>query len=187
MTALTALWLPILVSAVAVFVLSSIIHMTPLWHKNDYPRYAKEDGVLDALRPMAIPPGDYLMPRPANPAEMRSPEFQEKMKRGPAILLTVMPPWSGSLVSNLSWWFVYCIVVSTFAGFIAGSVLPPGAPSLSALCRFAGTTAFLGYTLAIWQMSIWYRRSVAMSLKASFDGFIFALVTCAVFGWLWPH
>src|SRR5258708_28795985 len=170
MTALTALWLPILVSAVAVFVLSSIIHMTPLWHKNDYPRYPHEDRVLDALRPIAIPPGEYLMPRPANPAEMRSPEFQEKMKRGPAILLTVMPPWSGSLVSNLSWWFVYCVVVSTFAAFIAGSVLAPGAASVSALCRFAGTTAFLGYTLAIWQMTIWYRRPVALAREASFGG-----------------
>src|SRR5262249_44057403 len=54
MTALAALWLPILVSAVAVFVVSSIIHMTPLWHKSDYPRYPNEDRVLDALRPIGI-------------------------------------------------------------------------------------------------------------------------------------
>src|SRR3989442_9893686 len=73
MTALSALWLPILVSAVAVFVVSSIIHMTPLWHKTDYPRFTNEDRVLDALRPMGIPPGDYMMPRPASSAEMRSP------------------------------------------------------------------------------------------------------------------
>ena len=33
MTPLTALWLPILVSAVFVFIASSIIHMLPLWHK----------------------------------------------------------------------------------------------------------------------------------------------------------
>src|SRR2546427_9956605 len=102
MTALTALWLPILVSAVAVFVVSSIIHMTPLGHKTDYPRFASEDRVLDALRPIGIPPGDYLMPRPANPAEMRSPEFQAKMKRGPAGLLTVVAPWAGSMGGDLS-------------------------------------------------------------------------------------
>src|SRR6059036_3221722 len=172
MTALTALWLPILVSAVAVFVVSSIIHMTPLWHKTDYPRFANEDRVLDALRPMGIPPGDYLMPRPANPAEMRSPEFQEKMKRGPAVLLTVMPPWSGSLAGNLSQWFAYCVVVSIFAAFIAGSAIPAGAAPFGAICRFVGTTAFLGYT---------------MTLKSTFDGLIFALVTCAVFTWMWPH
>ncbi|HLZ45112.1 MAG TPA: hypothetical protein VKQ05_05475 [Gemmatimonadales bacterium] len=187
MVALSALWLPILVSAVAVFVFSSVIHMTPLWHKNDYPRYTNEDRVLDALRPIAIPPGDYLMPRPANPAEMRSPEFKEKMKRGPAVLLTVMPPWSGSMASNLVQWVVYCLVVSVFAAFIAGSAVPPGVAPFVAICRYAGVTAFVGYTLALWQMSIWYRRAWAMTFKATVDGLIYALITCAVFTWRWPH
>ena len=187
MTALSALWLPIVISAVAVFAVSSIIHMTPLWHKSDYPRSPKEDRVLDALRPIGLPPGDYFMPRPSNPAEMRSPAFMEKMKRGPSVLLTVMPPWSGSMASNLSQWFAYCLVVSAFTAFIAGSAIPLGAPSFSAVCRFAGTAAFLGYTLALWQMSIWYRRAWSMTLKATFDGIIFAIVTCAVFTWMWPH
>ena len=90
------------------------------------------------------------------------------------------------MVANLSQWFVYCLVVSVFAAFVAGSALPPAA-TFTQLCRFAGTTAFVGYTLALWQMSIWYKRAWAMTLKATFDGVIFALVTCAVFGWLWPH
>src|SRR6267142_588229 len=180
MTALSALWLPIVISAVAVFAISSIIHMTPLWHKSDYPRDPNEDRVLDALRPIGLPPGDYLMPRPKSTAEMRSPEFMEKMKRGPAVLLTVMPPWSGSMVSNLAQWFVYCLVVSVLTGFVTGSAIPPGPPSFSAVCRLAGTAAFMGYTLALWQMSIWYRRSWSMTFKATLDGIIFALVTCAV-------
>ena len=187
MVALTALWLPILVSAVAVLVVSSIIHMTPLWHKTDYPRYAGEERVLDALRPLGIPPGDYLMPRPADHAEMRSKEFDEKMKRGPVILLTVMPNWSGSMTSMLVQWFLYCLVVSAVAAFIAGSALPPGSPPFGAICRFAGTTAFAGYALALWQMSIWYKRAWGITLKSTIDGVIFALVTCAVFTWMWPH
>src|SRR5919108_5229939 len=185
MTALSALWLPILVSTVAVFVVSSILHMTPLWHKSDYPRYSDEDRVLDALRPIGIPPGDYMMPRPASPAEMRSPEFKAKMQRGPAVLLTVMPPWSGSMASNLSQWFVYCLVVSIFAAYIAGSAVAPGAATFAAICRYVGVTAFGGYVLALWQMSIWYRRAWAMTLKSTVDGVIYALVTCAVFTWMW--
>ena len=187
MTALSALWLPILVSAVAVFVVSSIIHMTPLWHKTDYPRFANEDRVLDALRPIGLPPGDYMMPRPASSAEMRSPEFKEKMKRGPAVMMTVFPPWTGSMASNLSQWFVYCIIVSVFAAYIGGSAVPPGAPTFAAICRYVGVTAFAGYTLALWQMSIWYRRAWSMTLKSTLDGVIYALVTCAVFTWMWPH
>ena len=186
MTPLVALWLPILVSAVLVFVVSSIIHMTPLWHRSDYPRYPDEARVLDALRPIGIPPGDYLMPRPRDTAEMRSKEFDEKMKRGPVVVMTVMPPWSGSMVSNLSQWFVYCLVVSLLAAYIAGAALAPGA-SFVQICRFAGTTAFMGYALALWQMSIWYRRGWGITLKSTLDGVIFAAVTCAVLGWLWPH
>src|SRR5437773_8446089 len=134
MTALSALWLPILLSTVAVFVASSIIHMTPMWHKTDYPRLANEDRVLDALRPIGIPPGDYMMPRPANSAEMRSVEFKEKLKRGPTVVMTVMPPWSGSMVGNLSQWFVYCLVVNLFAAYLAGAALLHGA-AFTQICR----------------------------------------------------
>src|SRR5258708_23905337 len=109
--------------------------MTPLWHKTDYPRFAGEDRVLAALPPISIPPGDYLMPRPANPAEMRSPEFKEKMKRGPAVLLTVMPPWSGSLGFNLSPWVRFCVGAAGFAPLLPGSCGPPRASPFLCLSR----------------------------------------------------
>src|SRR5260370_37228391 len=104
--------------------------MTPLWHKTDYPRYAIEARVLDALRPIGLRPGDYRMPRRASSGEMRSPQFKEKMKRGPAVMMTVFPPWTGSMASNLSQWFGYCIIVSVFAAYIAGSAGSAGAPSV---------------------------------------------------------
>ena len=181
-----ALWLPILASAVAAFVVSSIIHMGPFWHRTDYPRYAAEDRVLDALRSLGLPAGEYMMPRPANPAEMRSPEFIEKMKRGPAVLMTIFPPWSGSMAGNLVQWFVYCLVVSVFAAYITGAALPAGTATPLAICRFAGTTAFIGYVLALWQLKIWFRRSWDITLKSTLDGLIYATVTCGVFIWLWP-
>jgi len=91
MTGLSALWLPILVSSVLVFVASSLIHMASPWHKSDYPKLANEAQVMDALRPLAIPPGDYFVPRPSSRDDMRSPAFAEKMKRGPVVVFTVMP------------------------------------------------------------------------------------------------
>ena len=51
MAAVVALWLPILLSSVIVFVVSSIIHMLSPWHKSDYPKLANQDQVMDALRP----------------------------------------------------------------------------------------------------------------------------------------
>jgi hypothetical protein len=184
--ALSALWLPIVVSAVLVFVVSSIIHMTPLWHKSDYPRYASEDRVLDALRPLGVPPGEYMMPRPADMQEMRSPAFQEKMKRGPAVLMTVFPPWSGSMSTQLVQWFVYVLVISFFCAYVTSRAVGVGAPYLQVF-RFVGATAFLAYAAALWQASIWFRRPWSITLKNTLDGLIFALVSAGVFGWLWPR
>jgi hypothetical protein len=186
MTALIALWLPIVLSAVFVFIASSIIHMLPLWHKSDYPPVPNQDLVMDTLRPLAIPPGDYLMPRAQSGAEMRSPEFIEKWKKGPVLMITVIPNASFSMAKPLTLWFIYSLVVSYFSAYIASRALGPGAPYLEVF-RFAGATAFIGYALALWQMSIWYNRSWSMTIKSTFDGLIYALLTAGTFGWLWPR
>ena len=185
MTELSALWIPILLSAVIVFVTSSVIHMASPWHKGDYPKMPNEDRVMDALRPLAIPPGDYLIPRPSGREEMRSPAFAEKMKKGPVVLLTVMPGVM-SMGRNLGLWFLYLVVVGIFAAYVAGRALPPGAAYLEVF-RFAGALAFAAYALALWQMSIWYRRAWTTTIKATIDGLIYALLTGGCFGWLWPR
>jgi hypothetical protein len=186
MTALDTLWLPILLSSVIVFVVSSIIHMALPWHKNDYPKVPNEDKVMDALRPLAIPPGDYMIPRASSRQEMQSPEFTEKLKKGPVMILTVLPSGPTSMGTNLVLWFLYSTVVSFFAAYVAGRALPAGANYLHVF-RFIGVTAFIGYSVALWQMSIWYRRSWSTTIKATVDGLIYALLTAGTFGWLWPR
>jgi len=186
MVGILALWLPILLSAVIVFVVSSIIHMASPWHKSDYPRMPNEDQVRGALRPLAIPPGDYMIPRPASREDLRSAEFAEKVNQGPNIIVTVLPNGPWSMKRNLIQWFVYVLVVGVFAAYVAGRALPPGSPYL-AVFRFVGATAFIGYSVALWQMSIWYRRSWSITVKATVDGLIYALLTAGTFGWLWPR
>jgi hypothetical protein len=186
MTGLHLLWLPILLSAVIVFVVSSAIHMLSPWHKNDYPKLANEDKVMDALRPLAIPPGDYMVPRPSGRAEMRSAQFADKLKKGPVLIFTVLPNGPGPMGKSLLLWFLYSAVVSVFAAYVAGRALPVGAEYVRVF-RFAGVTAFVGYAVALWQMSIWYRRAWSTTVKATVDGLIYALLTAGVFGWLWPH
>lgn len=186
MTGLLALWLPILLSAVIVFAVSSAIHMVSPWHKNDYPKLPNEDQVLDALRPFAIPPGDYMAPRPTSMEDMRSPAFMEKRKRGPVVVMTVMPNGPVTMTEALIQWFVYALVVSALAAYVAGRALAPGAEYLSVF-RFVGTVAFVGYAVALWQMSIWYRRAWNITIKATIDGLIYALLTAGAFGWLWPR
>jgi len=186
MTGLFMLWLPILLSAVIVFVVSSIIHMASPWHKNDYPQVPNEDQVRSALRPLAIPPGDYMIPRPTKREEMRSPEFAEKVKQGPNMVLTVLPNGPWPMRRNLTLWFLCAVAVGAFAAYVAGRALPIGAP-YRAVFRFVGVTAFIGYSVALWQMSIWYARSWSTTAKATVDGLIYGLLTAGTFGWLWPR
>src|SRR5438034_1924595 len=143
MIGLLALWLPILLSAVLVFVVSSLIHMASPWHKGDYPKLSNEERVMDALRPLAIPPGDYMMPRPSSREEMRSPQFLEKFKKGPVLMLTVWPGGSMSMRNQLVQWFLYALVVGCFAAYVARRPLPTGAPPLQ-LVRLGCATAFFG-------------------------------------------
>jgi hypothetical protein len=185
MTGLSALWMPILLSAVVVFIASSLIHMASPWHKSDYPKMANEDQVMDALRPLAIPAGDYFFPRPAGRDDMGLAAFAEKMKRGPVAVMTVMPGYM-SMGRNLSLWFGYIVVISAFAAYVAGRAVPPGTVYLQVF-RFVGATAFIGYAAALWQMSIWYHRAWMTTIKSTVDGLIYAALTAGVFGWLWPR
>lgn len=185
MVSLTALWLPLLLSAVIVFVASSVIHMLSPWHRSDYPKLPNEEGLRAALRPLAIPPGDYMVPRPESRAELRDPKFLAKVNEGPNVVLTVMPPGPFSMGRNLAQWFVYVVVVNLFAAYVASRALGPGA-DYPDVFRFVGTTAFVGYSAALWQMSIWYRRAWSTTVKATIDGLIYALLAAGTFGWLWP-
>jgi hypothetical protein len=186
MVPIGSLWMPILLSAVAVFVASSIVHMVLPYHRSDYGKLEAEDDVMDALRKAHVTSGDYLFPRPANPGAMKDPAFLEKMKRGPAGVMTIRSSASPSMGKSLGLWFIYCVVVAVFAAYLAGRALPPGAPFASVM-RFAGTTAFACFAVGLWQNTIWLWRSAATTLKSTFDGLIYAVLTGAVFGWLWPH
>jgi hypothetical protein len=186
MVALQTLWLPILLSAVIVFVVSSIIHMALPWHKGDYPRVPNEDQLMDAVRPLAIPPGDYMVPRAGSMQEFKTPAFAEKLQKGPVLVLTVLPNGPFAMGRNLALWFLYSLVVGLFAAYVASRALATGTDYLRVF-QVTGATAFIGYSAALWQMSIWYRRSWTITLKSTVDGLVYALLTAGTFGWLWPQ
>jgi hypothetical protein len=185
MVGLVALWLPILVSAVIVFIASSVIHMVLPWHKRDYPQLAAEASVMDALRPLALPPGDYMIPRAGDMKALKTPEFQERMRRGPVIVMTVRPNGPWNIGSSLMYWFIYSILVSIFAGYVGGRALPAGA-AYPHVFQIVGTTAIAGYSLALAQHSIWYGRGWGLTLRSAVDGVIYGALTAGTFGWLWP-
>ena len=186
MVPITALWLPILLGAVLVFIASSLIHMVLPFHKSDYSRVPKEDEFMAAARKFNLPPGDYLVPCAGSHKDLNDPQFIEKMTKGPILFMTVMPSGKPTMGPQLAFWFLYCVVVGIFAAYIAGRALAPGAHYL-AVFRFAGATAFVGYSLALWQNTIWWKRRWTTTLKSNVDGLLYGMLVGGAMGWLWPR
>ena len=185
MVPVLSLWLPIVLSAVFVFVVSSVIHMMFQYHESDFDKLPAEDAFRDAVRPLAIPPGEYVVPKPDSPKDRTSDAYKAKLEKGPVLFLTVYSNGPISMGKSLFQWFLFGVVVSIFAAYIAGRALAPGAHYLEVF-RFAGATAFAGHGLALLQASIWYRRKWSATFKSLFDALVYALVTAGTFGWLWP-
>lgn len=185
MVSLTALWLPIVLSAVLVFIASSIIHMVLTYHRSNYTKMPNEEGLLAAMREAKLPPGNYGFPWCGSPKEMGSAEMTEKYTKGPVGLMTVMPSGPPAMGKYLAMWFVFCLVIGVFAAYLAGRTLGPGTDYLTVF-RLTGTVAFLGYGVGQATNSIWMGVAWSTSLKHIFDGLVYALLTAGVFGWLWP-
>ena len=185
MVSIPSLWLPILLSAVLVFFASFAIHMLIPYHHSDFAKIPSEDQVQDALRKFNIPPGDYMIPCAGGPEGMKQPEFKERFAKGPVLLMTVYPQGSMSMGKSLGQWFVYLLVVGALTAYITGRALQAGATYLEVF-RFAGCTAFIAYSMALWQNSIWYKQQWSTTIKNTFDGLVYGLLTAGVFGWLWP-
>jgi hypothetical protein len=186
MVPITALWLPILLSAVIVFVASSILHMIVPIHRGDYRRLPDEDKVCDALRATGVTPGRvYHFPFTTH-KDMKAPETVEKFKRGPVGFITVMPSGAPGLGKYLSQWFLFCLVVGFFTAYLTGRTLPEHVHYLKVF-RVAGCVSFMAYGLGQLMDPIWKGQTWGVTIKHVIDGLIYGLLTAGIFGWLWPR
>ena len=182
---LSELWMPIVLAAVLVFVVSSLVHMVFNWHKSDCRGVPGEAKVLDVLRPLNLAPGFYSMPHASSPKECSTPEMKAKFAQGPVAFLTVLPTGMPNIGKALLQWFIYTLLVGTLCAYVAWHALSPGADYLS-VYRITGAVAFGAYALAASVDSIWKGQPWGSTLKFMFDGLLYALVTAGAFGWKWP-
>lgn len=184
MTPFISLLLPIVVSAVAVFVLTMIIHMTP-WHRSDHVKLPDEDGVMNALRPFNIAPNDYVVPHPGTGDYMKSPEYDAKRAAGPVMIVTVAPsgPWKIGQMMGL--WFLFTVVVSASIACVVGTIVPPGGHR-HAVFHYVALITFLTYAMGAVPLSIWYNRKWSTTFKNAVDALLYALASGWIFSMMWP-
>lgn len=186
MVALSHLWLPMLLSAVIVFVASAVMHTVLKYHNSDFHGLPNEDEVRAAIRKGGAGPGLYLMPYCPDMKEAQSPPMVQKYTEGPVGMLVLRAPGVIRMGGQLVQWFIYTLVISLFAAYVAAHTVQAGTSYLEVF-RVVGTVAFLGYAGSEASASIWMARPWPATCKAIFDGLVYGLLTAGTFGWLWPR
>lgn len=186
MVTIASLWLPILLSGVLVFVVSSIIHMLLKYHRNDFGPLADEEAVRAALGKQKLPPGQYCVPYARSMKAMAEPEMMRKMNEGPNALITIRPNGAPKMGKLLLQWFLFSIGIAVVVAYLTSRTLLEGTP-YGHVFRVAGTTAFLGYAGALVWAGIWKAVPWSKVAKDVFDGLIYACLTAGAFAGFWPR
>jgi hypothetical protein len=185
MADLFQLWLPILVSAVLVFVASSLIHMVFKWHNSDYRKLANEPAVAAALGASAPAPGLYSLPHCIDMKDMQAPDMQARFRSGPVAMITVRPPGMPAMGALLLQWFVFTLLLATaIAVLVLYTYGRRGNPA--AIGHLAGVVAFLAYGAGSIPNAIWMGKPWGTVGKDLLDALIYGAVTGLAFWQLWP-
>ncbi len=186
MVSLAQLWLPILLSAVFVFIASSILHMVlKFWHTPDYRGFSNEDEVGAAIRKGGASRGMYIIPYCGQEA-MKNPATQEKFKQGPVGMVFLRTSGPVNMGTYLGQWFVFCLVVSLLASCLAGSMMSTGAPYWRVF-HVVAITSSMTYALGSLPDAYGGGHPWGSTIKNIIDGLIYALITAATFAWFWPR
>ena len=186
MHALPSLWLPILLSAVFVFILSSLIHMVFKWHASEYRGLANEDAVREAIRAGAPTPGQYVLPHCREMKEMGSETMAKKFAEGPVGFLTLAPNGRPNMAASLVQWFVLNLVVAAIAAFVATQIFGLDYGRVRASSKLVGAVTFLAYGFGSIQDAIWMGKSWTSVAKYLLDSALYAVVSALTFYSMWP-
>ena len=183
---LANLWMPILLSGVAVFIVSSIIHMVVPIHRNDYDGMPGEDAVRAAMRENGMKPGNYYFPLCRSMKDLQEPGMKEKFDEGPVGFMTVLPNGLPAMGKALGQWFVFTLFVGAFVAYASWLAVGATGADPRHIFRIASTIAVAAYGVGAMTDSIWKGVKWSTSFKFLFDGLLYGLATGAVFAWQWP-
>lgn len=198
---LIELWLPILVSAAAVWIASALAWMLLPHHKGDYKKLPNEDGVMSAVRQLSIAPGLYFFPHMTGCSKNMDAAAKEKFEKGPHGMLQVWPPDAfGKMGRNMILSFIFYVIVSATVAYLATMGLHGPSPAAAAadslgadigkdfmhIFRFTGTAAIMAYCFAQIPHQIWFGTPTRNIITCLVDGIAYGIITGLIFAWLWP-
>ena len=182
-----SLWLPILLSAVAVWIASIVLGLPFFHHKTDWIGLPKgqEDALASFLRTSDVRPGNYLFPDFRTREAMESERVKKALNDGPVGHLSLWPTPLG-MGGKMAATFVVYLIVNTLIAYLT-RVAIPGPASFARVFQVAGAAGVLAYGFAHLPSAIWwgaYRRTIVANV---IDGMIYGCITGAIFAWRWPQ
>ena len=186
MHALLSLWLPILLSAVVVFVLSSLVHMVLKWHSSDYGTLGNEDAIRAAIRAGNNTPGRYVLPFCKDMKDMGSEAMKQKYNEGPVGHLTLLPNGQPAMGKYLGIWFLWSLVVAIVAAYLASRLMIWDHVHAHSAAKLVGAVTFIAHGFGSVTESIWFGRPWGQTVKYLIDSALYAIGSALVFLWLWP-
>lgn len=182
---LGSLWMPIVLSAVIVFIAAAVVWMVLPHHKTDWVGVPNEGSLLDTLRGLDLKPGQYVFPRAMTPEGWKDPEAKAQLERGPVGFMILRRPGPPNMAKNLGLYFIFNLAISVMVAYVASRTLPAGTEYLQVF-RITATVGFLAYSAAHIPIAIWWGHSWSSTWKSVIDGLVFGLLMGGAFGWLWP-
>jgi len=186
MHTLLALWLPILLSAVVVFVISSLVHMVLKWHSSDYRTLGNEEAIRAAIRSGNNGPGRYVLPHCKEMKDMGSEEMKGKYREGPVGNLTLLPNGMPNLGIYLGLWFLWSLVIAIVAAYLASRLIPWDHSHARGAAKLVGAVTFIAHGFGTVTESIWTGRPWSQSVRYLIDAALYAVGSALIFCWLWP-
>ncbi|CAN5720458.1 hypothetical protein BH23GEM9_BH23GEM9_12560 [soil metagenome] len=184
MVTLASLWLPILLSTIAVFVLSALVWTVLHIHDSEWPPLPAEDRVTQALKEANVAPGQYYFPAAAKNAA-KDPAAAEFVRTNPGGYVYVSSENAKQMGRSIGLAVVFNFAVTIVVAYLASRTVAPGAHYLEVF-RVVGTAGWLAYGAAHFPYAIWFSHSWAAAWKQLVEAFVYALVMAGIFGWLWP-
>ena len=184
MNELMSLWLPIIVSSVAVFGASYLMWMVLPFHKADWKSLPDEEGFFRALQSAGIGTGQYMFPGCEDYSMMKDPAFKKKWEAGPHGMLRICGT-APNFGRNLTLTFLFYVVAGISVGYLGTLALEPGADFRSVFC-FTAFAGVLAYVFASIPNAIFFGQPLKSIMLDVADGAIYGVLTGVVFAWLWP-
>ena len=173
------LWLPVLLTAIALFIASSVCWTVLPHHENDFEKADSEDELMSSIRQLNLKPGKYMFPFMKH-SEQSQQEMIDKYTAGPrgTLVLWDMP----NMGRNLGLTFVFFLLIAIVTAYIGWEALGADAGFLKVF-QIIGALSVLVHCSSGQLNAIWFPRKTSMDFV---DGIAYGIITGLIFALLWP-